>query len=92
VKSGPYRVADERVAWNKVADQVLILELENSQYFRLNRAGGVLWEYVASAPGPVSDGQLAAVLVDVFGITEEQAAADVRVFLNRMGSFGLLEA
>jgi Coenzyme PQQ synthesis protein D (PqqD) len=87
-----YRVADERVAWNNLAGQVLILEMENSQYFRLNRAGGVLWEHVASAPGPVSSEQLIQVLVDAFGITEERAAADVTVFLDRMSSFGLLEA
>ena len=87
-----YRVASERVAWNTLAGQVLILELENSEYFRLNQAGSALWEYVASAPGPVSSGQLATVLIDAFGITEEQATADVDAFLNRMGSFGLLEA
>jgi len=87
-----YRVADERVAWNNLAGQVLILEMENSRYFRLNRAGSVLWEHVVSAPGPVSYEELTAVLVDEFGITEERAAADVRAFLDRMGSFGLLEA
>jgi hypothetical protein len=89
---GSYRVADERVAWNKLAGQVLILELEESRYFRLNRAGSVLWEHLASAPVPVSRRQLASVLVEVFGIAQEQADADVGVFLDRMGSFGLLEA
>jgi hypothetical protein len=85
-------VADERVAWNKLAGHVLILEMENSRYFRLNRAGGLLWEHVASATNPVSSGQLVRLLVDEFGITGERAAADVRAFLDRMGSFGLLEA
>ena len=87
-----YRVADERVAWNTLAGQVLILEMGNSEYFRLNRAGSALWEYIASAPGPVSSGRLATVLIDAFGITQDQATADVGAFLNRMSSFGLLEA
>lgn len=87
-----YRVADERVAWNKLAGQVLILELENSRYFRLNRAGSVLWEHLALASEPVSRGQLVSVLVDEFGIGEDRAASDVAVFLDRMGSFGLVEA
>jgi Coenzyme PQQ synthesis protein D (PqqD) len=90
-QSTPIRLADRRVAWTEVSGEVLILDLISSMYYQLNEAGSLLWEHVAAASGPVTAGQLGEVLMERFGISEAQAAADVELFLGHLNAMSLLE-
>lgn len=85
------RVADGRVAWTRIDSEVIVLDLEASEYFRLNRAGGLLWETIATSGVPLSVAALVETLVAAHHISEEQATADVRRFLERLDGYALLE-
>lgn len=79
---------DEAVSWAPTDnDAIVVLDLRTSRYLSLNSSGSVLWQALDS--GATSD-ELAQVLVDRFGISEKQAAADVTGFLATLRSRDLV--
>lgn len=59
-----------------------------ADFFVLNETGEYLWELLSS---PRGDEDLARHLMTEYGITPEQAAADVRAFLDEMRANGALD-
>ena len=68
------------LTWHVVGDDVVVLDLKGSVYLKLNGSARVLWERLAE---PCTEAELAATLVERFGIDDEQAASDVAAFLGR---------
>ena len=61
------------LTWHVVGDDVVVLDLNGSVYLRLNGSARVLWEQLAE---PRTDAELAATLVERFGISDERATTD----------------
>ena len=59
------------LTWHVVGDDVVVLDLNGSVYLRLNGSARVLWERLVE---PCTDADLAATLVERFGISDERAA------------------
>ncbi len=77
------------LTWHVVGDDVVVLDLEGSVYLKLNGSARVLWERLAE---PCTEAELTALLVERFGIDDEQAAGDVAAFLSDLRERGLLAA
>ncbi len=75
------------LTWQVVGDDVVVLDLEGSVYLKVNGSGRVLWEALIQ---PSNESQLVARLVEQYGISEEQAAGDVRAFLADLRARDLL--
>ena len=81
------QLRQENLTWQVAGDDVVVLDLKGSVYLKLNGSGRVLWETLAV---PRTDSELAAALVDKFGIDAKLAAADVAAFVEQLRSRDLL--
>lgn len=75
------------VAWQSIAGEMLIVDLQRSRTLGLNAAGSFLWERIASSSGE----SLSAALSHHFSIEQARADCDVRAFVEDLSSRGLLE-
>lgn len=74
--------------WEALDDEVVVLDLRNSQYIRINHTGARLWGLLERG---ASTRVLADSLIEEFGVSREGARADVGSFLTSLRRSGLLE-
>jgi hypothetical protein len=74
--------------WRDFEGEIVALDIRQSEYFAVNRSGAVLWQAVARG---ATRQQLAALIIDRFGLSEEEATADVERFVVDLERRGLLE-
>jgi hypothetical protein len=86
---GAYRIRSEAVDWLDVEEQVIALDSEKSVYVSTNQSGALLWHRLVE--GATAD-ELVELLVATYGVGQEQAAGDVRSFLDMLDTQGLLES
>lgn len=73
------RLRDGAAVWREMDGETVVLDLVASRYLSVNSTGTALWPALARGATPAA---LAALLVDRFGIDEQQAHADVEAFLD----------
>lgn len=74
--------------WRDFEGEIVALDLREAEYFAVNRSGAVLWQAVAQG---ATRQQLTALIVERFGLSEHEAAADVERFVADLERRGLLE-
>lgn len=72
----------------EILDEAVLLDPESGLYFGLNATASVLWSAMAEA---TTLRELASLLVTKFGVSNEQAWADVRRFVGELKRHGLVE-
>ena len=77
----------EKVISQNVEDQAVIVDLDSSHFFNLNKIGTIIWEQI---DGEKSLSDIAGKLSGMFEIPEEQVFEDVREFLSDMHKKGLV--
>lgn len=81
------RLRTSRLSWRAIDGQIVVLDLERSEYFVVNDTGAVVWELLAD--GTTMD-DLVAALVGRFGIDVEAAELDAAEFVAALRASGLL--
>lgn len=67
------------VAWRRVEEESVLLNVDTSEYYSLDPVGTQVWERL----GKGEDAQrIAAVLAEDYGVAPARAAADVRAFIS----------
>ncbi len=82
------RLRTDELKWREIEDEMVAVDVRNSTYLSANASATILWRRLVS--GATRD-DLAAELVDRFGIGVEQARTDVDAFVGDLGAQGLLE-
>ncbi len=77
---------DERVAWQSVGGEVVVMDLASGKAIGLNATGSFIWTRLADR----DDVEIANELAERFRIEPERAAVDMKGFLSEMESRGLL--
>ena len=77
------------VTWRKVNDETVILNLETSVYYTVNRTGALIWELLAK--GRPAE-KIAQALAAEYELSPGQAAEDVCEFLKAVSDLKLTEA
>lgn len=85
-----YRVDASAVASRRVGDESVVLDLEQSVYFGLNRIGGELWEKLLAGATP--DQLVRCLREQSPEVSEERAHHDVASFLAALRAEGLIHA
>jgi len=80
-------VDSDRAVWREIGDEVVILDVTTTTYLNLNKSARVLWKRLDAGATPL---ELAAELVTIYGISDDQAAGDVRSFLDALQELSLL--
>lgn len=76
------------VEWQRVDEEVVLLDLESSAYLAVNDTGAALWPLVAV--GTTSE-QLVDALTARFPVEVERARADVEAFVQQLRSLRLVD-
>ena len=71
-----------------VGDELVLLDVDSGNYFRVNGSGAELWQQLSSG---ASEGDLIAYLTSEFGIDTELAERDVKVLLAALLERNLVE-
>lgn len=79
--------AVSHVAWQRIGDEVVIVDLATRKAIGLNPAGALIWSLLGGA----SQVEMAHAVAARFGIARECAAADVGAFLDDLAARGLIE-
>jgi hypothetical protein len=82
-----YRTRNDGLTWRKARDEIVILDLNTSVYFGLDRSATLLWHKLLAGATAKS---LTAVLVGGTTVEPERATADVSDFLDQMSRYGLI--
>lgn len=80
-------VPGPRIAYRRIGDSVVLVNIEDNTMIRLNDTGSEIW---ANMDGRTV-AELAARVCSVFDVPEEQALADTREFLEMLHGRGLVE-
>ena len=81
------RLNEERVVWQEVDGEAVALDLVSSTYLSVNASGTVLLKALSTE---TSEEELAALLVDEYGLSKHEAETDVRDYVGDLKSRGLL--
>jgi hypothetical protein len=77
----------ESVAWQQVGDEVVLLNVDSSEYHNLNDVGTRMWQALEES----SDVAAAyAVLCDTYEVDADTLRADLGVFIQELTQKGLL--
>lgn len=76
------------VAWQRVVDEVVVVDLASRCALGLNPVGSLVWELVAGLDEPA----IARAVAERFAVPLERASEDVRTFLADLTARGLVEA
>lgn len=86
-----YRVDGAGHAFRQVGDEGVVLDLQRSVYFALNRTAGMLWPRLVA--GATRQELVAALIADeAAALDERQAAGEIDEFLAGVEAQGLLIA
>jgi Coenzyme PQQ synthesis protein D (PqqD) len=83
------KLRGEAIEWRELEGEILVLDVNASEYLTLNRTGAHLWEALAAG---TTRTQLVRTLVEAFQVDEATAEADLDAFLADLRRRGLLDA
>lgn len=81
IDANTLRLRTDGLDWRELDEEIVALDLNQSEYFAVNKTGTVLWRELA---GGATRRDLAEVLVTRFALSEEAAAADVDRFVENL--------
>ena len=82
------RLRRQALAWRRVADDVVLLDIDRSRYHAVNAAGAVLWEALENG---TTVGALTDALTRTYPSASDRAVDDVRRFLTDLDDRAFLE-
>ena len=81
-----FRVATH-VHWRRVADEIVLVDLEDRQYFALDAVGAYAWERLQRGEDVAA---IAAAVAEDFEVDESTARADLEALVGELVAAGLL--
>lgn len=78
---------DEAVSWRRIGQELVALDMEQSNYLSVNATGALLWSSLAEG---ATRGGLVSLIAERFNLAAERAAQDVDSFLADLSRRGLL--
>ena len=72
---------------NEIDGELVILNIETSEYFTLNKVGTVIWNYLNTQR---TFSQIVDYLISEYNISKQQCEGEVQDFLNEMVTNGII--
>lgn len=83
-----YHINQAIVRWRIVDEEAVLINIENTFYYSLNKTGTLIWQLLLERPRPFAE--IVGAVATRFRRTETEVGADVRQFLEQMGAENLL--
>lgn len=75
--------------WKTVGEEIVVLNLENSEYFEMNHAGSKVWQFSSDNERTVEE--ISSLLAKELQIPIETAQRDTKKFFNNLLKHKLVE-
>jgi hypothetical protein len=85
---GKLQLRAEALAWRRVEDEVIAVDLRSSTYLSASGSAALLWQALA---GGTTRDMLIDLLTGEFGVERDRAAADVDAFVADLAGRELLD-
>jgi len=72
---------DSRVVCTELDDELIMMDLENGNYIRLNKTGRVIWEQLEN---PIQVEKLVSYLMGQFEVSQKDCTKSIVEFLSTM--------
>jgi hypothetical protein len=82
------RLRPGALEWRLVEGEIVVLDLNRSEYLIVNRTGTTLWHLLAEGASPAD---MVTHVVETYGLDPMRARADVETFLAALSARQLLE-
>ena len=76
-----YTIDRERVTWDEIDDETLIINVETGYYFSLDGVGSLIWSMLANGD---DEPDIVAGIVSEFDVDEATARADVKALIGAL--------
>ena len=83
------KLRGDALEWRKAEGEILVLDVNASEYLTLNPTGARVWEALAAG---TTRSELVRLLVEAFQVDDATAEADLDAFLAGLRERGLLDA
>jgi hypothetical protein len=84
-----YSVNARSAQWRVVDGEAVIVHVDSSHYYALNRTGTFVWSLLAEAPRTIDE--VTERVADDYGVPRDTARADVEQVLHDLLGEGLVE-
>lgn len=83
IEIGPDTVLQRRndLLFNEIDGEVVMLSVENSEYYGINKVGSRIWELLEQ---PIQLEKLICKLENEYSVTKEQCANDINAFIQKL--------
>ena len=82
------RIREDGVAWRRVGDDVVVLDIERTAYLGVNRTGAAIWMAMSSG---ATEQELISIVMKRFRVDRDRATRDVEAFVGDLLARGLAE-
>ena len=69
------------ILFNEIDGEVVMLSIENSEYYGMDRVGSHIWEKIKE---PISFKQLVNNLIKEYNVNEQQCIKDTTIFITNL--------
>jgi hypothetical protein len=76
------------IAWRKVGDEIVVLDLNTSIYWSLNELAGFIWELLSQG---MQEKDIVSQVCDHYDVSEKVSEKDVRAYLDDLAKEGLVQ-
>jgi hypothetical protein len=83
----PLRIRNDEIAWRRVENEIIVLDLRRNAYLSISETGIDLWERLAEGATPA---ELEGHLLATYEVEPGRASIDVDEFLDRLRQAELL--
>lgn len=82
------QLRQEDLTWQELDDETIVLDLQTSKYFVINKTGTLLWRLLANE---ATADDLAAELIAAYNLSPTVARAHAEEFIEGLRRSGLLQ-
>ena len=82
------RLRTRDLSWQVAGDSIVVLDLQGSEYLRLNGTGRTIWELLVE---PRTVEELVNIVMDEYDIDRDTATTDTERFIDDLARRGLIE-
>ena len=78
----------ENITWRETSDEIVVLNLQTSEYYSTNSVGSQIWEFIAKTS---SKNDIVDLLTQEYQITPKTAQKDINDFLKILLKLKLIQ-
>jgi uncharacterized lipoprotein len=77
-----YEINKDKVSWRRVNGEIIIIHLETTNYYSINKTGSIIWEMLSQQPS--SEEEIIERVSKQYSVDSKTTGKDVQLYLRTM--------